>query len=117
MRNLIFKNLTSPNRKRKIISSLETVDRQGMRSVVRRHFIGIIKEIKNDEFSQPLPYVYILKEHNNKEQRGRFLCRIKGYISLRSGQRKFVIFFMHSLKITLCADPQGLKPTITSNII
>lgn len=115
MRNLIFKNLTSIAKKRKVISSLEIVDRQGMRSIVRRHFIGIIKEINNEEFLQPAPYVYVLKEHNNKEQKGRFLCRIKGRIYLKTDNRRFVIFFMHSLKITLCALPQGSAPTGTHN--
>ena len=107
MRNLIFKNLTSYGKKRKLISSLEIADREGMRSVIRRHFIGIVREIKNEEFSQALPSVYILKEHNNKEQRGRFLCRIKGCIYLKTDERSFIIFFMHSLKITLCAVPEG----------
>jgi hypothetical protein len=117
MRNLIFKNLTSHTKRRKIISSLEIIDRQGLRSIVRRHFIGIIREINNEEFAQPLPYVYVLKEHNNKEQKGRFLCRIKGCIYLKTNARRFVIFFMHSLKITLCAIPQGLTPTGIQNFI
>jgi hypothetical protein len=115
MRNLIYKNLTSHAKKRKVISSLEIVDRQDMRSIVRRHFIGIIKEIKNEEFPHLAPYVYVLKEHNNKEQKGRFLCRIKGCIYLKTNEHRFVIFFMHSLKISLCAKPQGLAPTGTQD--
>lgn len=117
MRNLVFKNLTSQVKKRKIISSSEIVDRQGMRSVIRRHFIGIVKEIKDERIPQLPPYVYILKEHNNKEQKERFLCRIKGYVYLKVDERKFVIFFIHSLKIVLSAVPQGLAPTEIDNTI
>ncbi|MDD5155854.1 MAG: hypothetical protein PHF11_05145 [Candidatus Omnitrophica bacterium] len=109
MRNLVFKNLTSQAKKRKIISSLETTDREGLHSVIRRHFIGVVKEIKGDNFPQGSPSVYILKEHNNKEQRGRFLCRVKGRIYLNANGRRFIVFFMHSLKITLCAASQGLS--------
>jgi hypothetical protein len=117
MRNLVFKNLTSHIKKRKIISSSEIVDRQGMHSVIRRHFIGIVKEINDERLFQLPPYVYILKEHNNKEQKERFFCRIKGYMYLRVDERKFVIFFMRSLKITLSVKPQGLAPTEVDNII
>jgi hypothetical protein len=112
MRNLVFKNLTSQTKKRKIISSLEIADREGMRSVIRRHFIGIIREIKDREISESLPSVYILREHNNKEQKGKFLCRIKGYIYLNTHGSRFIIFFIHSLKITLSALPQGLTPKL-----
>ena len=117
MRDFVFKNLTSHVKKRRIISSSEIVDRQGMRSVIRRHFIGIVKEIKDERIPQLPPYVYILKEHNNKEQKEKFLFRIKGYVYLRVDERKFVIFFMRSLKITLNLIPQGLAPTEVDNII
>lgn len=111
MRDLIFKNLTSLDRKRKIISSREIADNDGLRSVIQRHFIAIIREVKDAASLQELPCVHVLKEHNNREQRGRFLCRIKGCAYFKTEERRFVIFFMHSLKITLNPIPQGITPT------
>ena len=103
MRDLLFKNLTSNDKKRKILASSEIVDRQGVRSIIRRHFICMVKEIKDNEIERPLPYLYILKERNNRDHKEKFFCRIKGSICAVSKGRLFLILFMHSLKITLVA--------------
>lgn len=108
MRDLLFKNLTSNDKKRKIIASSEIVDRQGVRSIIRRHFVYIIKEVKDNNIDNPLPYLYVLKEHNSLEQREKFFCKIKGSIYAASNSRLFLIIFVHSLKITLSAIPQDL---------
>ncbi len=46
MRDLLFKNLTSDDRKRKILASSEIVEKEGVRSIIRRHFICIIRQIE-----------------------------------------------------------------------
>ncbi len=106
MRDLLFKNLTSSDRKKRIISSSEIVDRQGMRSIIHRHFACIVKEIQGNALEKPLPYLYVLKEHNAKEQKEKFFCRIKGSIYAVANGKLFLILFMHSLKINLNAMPQ-----------
>ena len=103
MRDLVYKNLTSGDKKRKIVVSSETVDRQGIHSVVRRHFICIVKEIKDNDMQCPPPYVYVLKKRDTKEHYEKFFCRIKGSIFAVSSGRLFLIEFMHSLKINLSA--------------
>ena len=106
MRDLLFKNLTSDDRKRKILTSSEIMDKQGVRSIIHRHFICIVKEIKDKQITKPLPYLYVLKEHNNREQKEKFFCRIKGSIYAINNGRLFLILFMHSLKISLTPVPQ-----------
>ena len=118
MRDLLFKNLTSDDKKRKILTSSEIMDKQGVRSIIRRHFICIAREInpalarkggvKDKNTQRPLPYLYVLKERNTIEQREKFFCRIKGSIYAVSNGRLFLIAFMHSLKIKLVAIPQDL---------
>ena len=108
MRDLLFKNLTSSDKKRKIIASSEIMDKQGVRSIIHRHFVCIVKEIENNQLQKPLPYLYVLKEHNKKEQKEKFFCRIKGSVCAVSNGRLFLILFMHSLKINLVAIPQDL---------
>lgn len=108
MRNLLFKNLTSEDKKRKIIVSSEIVDKAGVRSIIRRHFVCMVREIKDNKMQRPLPYLYVLREHNNKEQKEKFFCRMKGSIYAVSNGRLFLILFMHSLKIKLVAIPQDL---------
>ena len=108
MRNLLFKNLTSEDRRRKIISSTETADKQGVRSIIRRHFVYMIKELnKGDKIKQPESAVYVLKEHNTTEQKERFFCKIKGSIFAVKNDKLFLILFIHSLKINLTPASQA----------
>jgi len=108
MRDLLFKNLTSQDKKRRIIVSSETVDKQGVRSIIRRHFVYIVKEIKDNQMHKPSPYLYILKERNTRGQREKFFCRIKSSMCAVNRGKLFLILFMHSLKITLIATSQDL---------
>jgi hypothetical protein len=107
MRDLLFKNLTSLPKKRRIITSSEIIDKQGIRSIIRRHFICMIKEVKGNQFPKPQPYLYVLKERNNNEQKEKFFCRIKGSLYAINNNRIFLILFMHSLKIILTALPDN----------
>jgi hypothetical protein len=108
MRDLLFKNLTSVEKKRRIIACSEIADSQGVRTVIRRHFVCVIREVQDKQMQRPLPYLYVLKERNHKEQREKFFCRIKGSIYAISNGRLFLILFMHSLKINLIPVPQDV---------
>ncbi|MDD2680229.1 MAG: hypothetical protein PHO03_05490 [Candidatus Omnitrophica bacterium] len=107
MRDLLFKNLTSNDRRRKIIASSEIIDKHGVCSTIRRHFICMVKEVKDGQnIEKPAPYLYVLKSHNTKEQREKFFCKIKGSLCAVHKGRLFLVIFMHSLKIDLVAKPQ-----------
>ena len=111
MRDLLFKNLTSLDRKRRIIASSETVDKQGVHSVIRRHFIYMLKEIQDEHhIEKPRPYLYVLKEHNTREHKEKFFCKIKGSLCAINKGKLFLVVFMHSLKIDLVASP--VKPLV-----
>lgn len=106
MRDILFKNLTSADRKKRMISSSETVDKQGVRSIIRRHFICKVEEIKHKKISRPVSHIYVFKERNTKEKKEKFLCRIKGSLYLLSNGRLFLVLFVHSLQIHLAALPK-----------
>lgn len=107
MRDLLFKNLTSRDGKRKALSSSEIVDKGGVRSIIRRHFICMLQEVKKTG-EKPFPHLYILKERNTHEHKEKFYCRIKGSVYVITGGRLFLILFTHSLKIDLITTPSGL---------
>lgn len=111
MRDIVFKNLVSDQKKRRIISTSEVSDDKGIRSIIRRHFVYIVKQITNEQEQtpRPVPYLYILKEHNNKEQKERFFCRIKGSMYTIFNGKPVLILFMHSLKITFKTLPLESK--------
>lgn len=109
MRDLLFKNLTSSDRKRKVISSSEISDKEGVHSVIRRHFVCMVKEVKEGVIDKPAPYLYVVKEHNTKEHREKFFCKIKGSVCALNQGRVFLIVFMHSLRIDLLSAPQSVS--------
>jgi hypothetical protein len=108
MRDLLFKNITSDDKRRKIIASSEILDKAGVRSTIRRHFVCMVKEVKGNQTQRPLPYLCVLKEHNTRKQKERFFCKIKGSVFAVSNGRLFLVVFMHSIKISLIAIPQDI---------
>ncbi|MFH1127819.1 MAG: hypothetical protein V1699_00200, partial [Candidatus Omnitrophota bacterium] len=109
MRDMVFKNLVSGQKKRRIISSSEISEDRGVRSTIHRHFVYVIKEIdKAKTLDKPLPYLYVLKTRNSKERKEKFFCRIKGSIYAQSNGRQLLILFMHSLKIIFASSEQDL---------
>jgi len=110
MRELVFKNITSNDKNRKVIVSSELVDNKGVRSAITRHFICLVKEVKDQsQMQRPVPYLYVLKERNSKDHREKFLCRIKGSVYAVNKDRLFHIVFMHSLRICVTSITEDLK--------
>ncbi len=109
MRDLLFKNLTSLEKKRKIIASSEIADKQGVHSVIRRHFIYTIREIPEQKVKESAPALFIIKEHNHKEQKERFFCKIKGNICATNKGRLYEISYLHTLNIKLIHSPSFLS--------
>ena len=111
MRDLLFKNLTSQDKKKRIIASSEIVDKAGVRSIVRRHFICLIRELNPERqdggVNKIAPCVYILKQEDTKEQKKKFICRVKGSVYAVNNGRVFLILFIHSLKINLLTLSAG----------
>ena len=106
MRDLLYKNLTSVDKKKRVIVTSEIADNQGVRSIIHRHLICVIKEVKDTKAQRPSPYLHVVKEHKTKEREERFYCRAKGSIFAVNNNKLFLILFMHSLKISLQASPQ-----------
>lgn len=102
MRDLLFRNLTSEDKKRRVIASSEVAEREGIRSTVHRHFVCIVREVKDAATVQkPAPYLYVLKESNTRQHLQKFFCRIKGSIFAVSKGKIYLVLYMHSLKISL----------------
>ena len=109
MRDLLYKNLTSPNRGRKIITSSEVVDKEGVHSVVRRHFAYIVRPIKSSDEVKTKPYLYVLKERNTQAKREHFFCKMKGSILAVNQGKLMHILFLHTLSVEL-TSPAKLSP-------
>jgi hypothetical protein len=117
MRDLFFKNLTSADRKKKVLACEEIIDNAGVRTIVRRHFIYIAREIPKKPVKSEEPYLSVVKIRDNKRKIERFICKMKGSIIASYNTKLFHIRFMHTLNINLFALPNGLmKYTADENI-
>ncbi len=103
MRDLLYKNLTSADRTRRVIASSEITDKEGVHSVVRRHFSCMVKQVEKADVVKPAPYLYVLKERDTKQKREHFFCKIKGSILSVNKEKFFLIIFVHTLSIQLTA--------------
>jgi len=104
MRDLLYKNLTSSDRSRRIITSSEVTDKEGVHSVVRRHFACILKQIENVNLRKQEPYLYVLKERNTRQKREHFFCKIRGSLLVVNHGRLMHILFVHTLSVELTAS-------------
>jgi len=68
----------------------------------------MVREVKREIAEKPASCLYVIKEHNTKEHREKFFCKIKGSIYAIKSGRIFLITFMHSLRIDLLSAEQSL---------
>ncbi|MCK9429988.1 MAG: hypothetical protein M0R17_08280 [Candidatus Omnitrophica bacterium] len=103
MRDLLYKNLTSADRSRRVIASSEITDKEGVHSVVRRHFACMVRQVEKADTEKPAPYLYVLKERNTRQKCEHFFCKIKGSLLAVNKGKLFLIVFVHTLSIRLTA--------------
>ena len=102
MRDILIKNLTSDDKRRKIIATYEVSEKEGMYSIIRRHFVCVVKEVTDVKtICKPAPYLYVRKEHDSKERKHQFFCKLKGNLFASVAGNIYLIQYAHSLKISL----------------
>jgi hypothetical protein len=111
MRDMVFKNLTSSDKRKRIIVSSEAINKSGINTVIHRHFICLIKEVEQIQAQKPAPYLYVLKEKNKKEKFEKFYCRIKGSLYVNNSGKLLQLRFSHSLKINIKAVSHAVNYT------
>ena len=107
MREMVFRNLTSGDHRKRIVATSEVSDKGGVHSHIRRRFICIVKDVK-DTSLRPQPAVHVLKERDTRRQVERFTCRVKNSVYATYKGRLYLVSFVHSLKITLSAIHEGV---------
>jgi len=105
MRELLFKNMTSLEKKRKTLSIQEVKQHNGLLTRINRKYIYILKSIKDTREAEATPQFYIFKECNSKKQNEKFLFKVKGSFHVINNQRTFLVYFCHSLRIALDNSP------------
>jgi len=106
MRDLLYKNLTSLDKRRRIITTTETIDKEGVHSIVRRHFTCLVKSIKSADLYKPKSYLRVLKRRDTKQKTENFFCKMKGSILAIKKGNLLLVEFVHTLRIQLSASPK-----------
>lgn len=103
MRDLIFKNLTSRNKARKILLAKETIKEDGILTRIQKHLIYEVHELKEERAPDKKlkNELFILKEKNTKLKTESFFIKIKSSMYANYNEKVFIINFLHSLRIDL----------------
>ena len=105
MRELLYKNLTSAQKGRKIIAISEEAEKNGFLTRTSRRFIYMVKDPVNLRSSLSTPRFYILKIHDSKKKKERFIFKAKGNFYVVNNGQVRLVYFCHSFKIDLFQLP------------
>lgn len=105
MRDLVFKNLSSRDKSRRMLLAKETISEEGILTKIQKHLIYDIHELKEGEQqgNKIDNELYITKEKNTKLKVESFFIKMKSSVYVNSNNRIFLVNFLHSLRIDLSA--------------
>ncbi|MDD5005653.1 MAG: hypothetical protein PHS93_04020 [Candidatus Omnitrophica bacterium] len=104
MRDLLFKNLTSKDKSRRILLAKEIINEEGILTRIHKHLIYDIHELRQSADPQDKKIkneLFILKEKNTKLRTESFFIKMKSSMYANCDDKVFIINFLHSLKIDL----------------
>ncbi|MFC1645647.1 hypothetical protein ACFL2Y_00495 [Candidatus Omnitrophota bacterium] len=103
MRDLVFKNLTSKDRSRKVFLAKETIDEDGIHTRIQKHLIYNVEELSKDQPKDRKieSELFITKEKKSKSKSESFFIKMKSGMYANSNDRLFFINFLQSLRIDL----------------
>jgi len=105
MRDLVLRNLTSLDKKRKVISSSEINTSNGICTKIRRNFICSLKSIREpQENITTAPKISIYKNHDTLLHTSKFLYKIKGNIYVVNQEQIYIVSYIHSFKLELAPE-------------
>lgn len=107
---MVFKNLTSQDKKKRVLWASETINEDGILTRIHKYLIYIIKEIGKEEIHKlDRPDIFVTKCRNTREKTERFQIKMKGGIFCTAKGKYFFVNFCHTLKIDLCRSTE--QPT------
>ena len=114
MRELLFKNITSGDKKRKDLYVSETFDKNGVTTTTQRHstyILGACNKFKTLEelaewkktvgVNSDKRHIFIIKKRDTKLNKDMFICDIVGRFYAVFGCDSYSIAFKHSFEVDL----------------
>jgi len=105
MRDLIFKNLTSKDKSRRVLCAKERIIEDGIATRIEKHLIYVIREADDSETEKKIkPELFVIKEKNSKVKRESFFIKMKGGLYAHCNKKLLHVSFLHSLRIDLSPE-------------
>ena len=101
MKEIAFKNLTSAERKRKIVSLREVTERDGCAISSQKTFVYIVSHQSGKVRNIQKPEYHIGKTYDSITKEERFSLRVKGTSYVVQDSNLLKVDFCHSLKIDI----------------
>ena len=110
MREILFKNMTSIEKRRKAISISEHSEDKDCKTFVRKSFIYMVTPEVRVEQTIPQPEIHIRKAYNTKTKEEKFSFRIKGFFYIAKDGCFLKVSFCHRLRINLLWKSKIFSP-------
>lgn len=105
MRDLVFKNLTSQDKSRKVLLAKEIINEDGIVTRIQKHLVYVVHQVPEtepkDEGKKIKNELFIIKERNTKVKSETFFIKMKSGMYANCNNKLYLINFLHSLKIDL----------------
>ena len=103
MRDLVFKNLTSRDRSKKILLAKETIDEDGIHTRIQKHLIYNVEELSKDQPKDRKieSELFITKEKKTNMKTESFFIKMKSGMYANCNDKLFFVNFLQSLRIDL----------------
>jgi hypothetical protein len=105
MRDILFKELTSIDKRKRLFSICEAIEKDGILTKLERKSIYIIKEKEQIKELKNPPRISIFKVCNTQRQEERLSWKIVGNFYVATEEKVFYIIFIHSFKIEAAVSP------------
>ncbi len=112
MREMVFKNMTSEDKKRRDLYITETIEQDGKKTVTQRHSIYTIKshsKFNNAkeliDWQKTVPanrnnrHIFIFKKRDTRLKKDSFVCDVVGNVYAVVKNELYSIAFKHSFEI------------------
>ncbi len=122
MREILYKNLTNLDSKKRDLYIREVVERDGITARIEKRCIYFVREIicikdpsdleclkslKETNEAWKKRHFHVLRNHNSNTGEDKLTCKVAGTLYAIIGQYVFCVAFIHSLKIDLSALATG----------
>ncbi len=124
MREIVYKNLTGSNKKKRDLCIKEVITRDDFMATIERRCLYFVREkvyiddpanldklkvLKHTNDVWKKKHFHILRNHDSRTGEDKMICKVAGTFYAICGHYVFCIAFVHSFKIDFEAVTDGKK--------